>query len=171
VVAIMQGRFARALVLCAVAGVTDGLDGYLARRFDLDTRLGAFLDPLADKGLLVVVYLALGIADAVPRWLVVLVLGRDVMILLMAGLALLFTRIRDFPPSWWGKVSTTVQICSAVNFMAAKAWPGAMFDTLIPLGIGLTAAATAWSGVHYLWLGVQRLRNPEVVHNDAQKLN
>jgi cardiolipin synthase (CMP-forming) len=171
VIAIMRERYALALLLCAIAGVTDGFDGYLARRFQWRSRVGAYLDPLADKSLLVLVYLALGIAGAAPRWLVILVLGRDALILLMACAALAFTRIRDFPPSWWGKVSTTVQICSAVDFMAAKAWPAGLFEALVPLGVWLTAAGTLWSGVHYFWIAVRRLQAVRVVGSDPQQLN
>jgi cardiolipin synthase (CMP-forming) len=156
--AILDQRFRDALLLCMLAGVSDGIDGQLARRFNWQSRAGAILDPLADKALLMIVFISLGIAWAIPRWLVWLVVGRDAMILLMAVCALAFTKIRVFPPSWWGKVSTTVQLCSAVTFMAARAWPHPVFGVLVPLGIVLTAAATLWSGLHYAWLGWRAVR-------------
>jgi cardiolipin synthase len=158
VLAILSSDYTRALLLCMLAGATDGVDGYLARRFDWKTRLGSYLDPIADKSMLVLVYLALGMAGAIPMWLMVLVLGRDVVILLMALGALAFTTIRDFPPSWWGKVSTTIQMCSAVAFMCARAWPVPFFQFFVPVGIVLTTLGTVWSGVHYLRTAIQRLR-------------
>jgi cardiolipin synthase len=157
--AILRHEFANALWLCAAAGVTDGLDGWTARHFGWKSRLGAYLDPVSDKLLLVTVYVTLALAGAAPCWLVGLVLGRDVLILLAVGAALAFTRLRDFPPSFWGKLSTTVQICSAVDFMAARVWPHSLFETLVPLGVALTAACTLWSGLHYAVSGWRRLRS------------
>lgn len=157
--AILHHKFGNALWLCAAAGVTDGLDGWTARRFGCKSRLGAYLDPISDKLLLMTVFVTLAVAGAVPRWLVGLVLGRDVLILLAVGAALAFTRIRDFPPSFWGKLSTTVQICSAVGFMAAQMWPHSVFRALVPLGVAFTAACTLGSGVHYAISGWRRLRS------------
>ena len=155
--AILDLQYARGLLLCAAAGATDVIDGYLARRFDSRSRAGAYLDPLADKFLLVAVYVALFETGAAPRWMALLVLGRDALILLMAAFALAFTSIRDFPPSRWGKISTTVQVCSALVFMAARAWPGSSLEWLLPPAIWLTAATTAWSGVDYAVSGRRRL--------------
>src|SRR5688572_6357044 len=104
--AIVAGSARQALLLCVIAGATDGIDGLIARRYGWVTRSGAYLDPIADKLLLTSVYVAFGIAGAVPVWLVGVVVGRDALILGMVGLGFLFTRVRDFPPSIWGKIST-----------------------------------------------------------------
>ena len=78
--AIASGEMRIAFVLFLVAGVSDAVDGFLAKRFNMATELGAYLDPLADKAMLVSIYVALGIVGAIPRWLVILVVSRDIMI-------------------------------------------------------------------------------------------
>src|ERR1017187_7928293 len=120
----MRSEYEAAFLLGAVAGATDGLDGWLARRFDWRSRLGAFLDPLADKPLGVLGYVAFGLRGLVPWWLVSLVLARDVIILLVAAYAAAFRKIREFPKSRWGTLSTIVQISAGGIVLAAKAWPG-----------------------------------------------
>lgn len=92
-----------------VIAVTDVVDGFLARRFGASSRLGAYLDPLADKVLLSGTFLVLALTGAMESWLAVVVLGRDVVILAAAGVLYLGGR-RNFPPSPWGKLSTFVQI-------------------------------------------------------------
>ena len=84
-------RYEWAVVWCFVAGVSDGLDGYLARRFRATSRAGAYLDPIADKLLLSGTYLVLGIDRVIPWWLTALVLGRGLFILICVGFAMLFT--------------------------------------------------------------------------------
>ena len=93
-----------------VIGVTDVVDGFLARRFHASSRLGAYLDPIADKVLLSGTFLVLALTGAMKGWLAVVVLGRDVVILAAAGVLYLSTGRRNFPPSPWGKLSTFVQI-------------------------------------------------------------
>jgi cardiolipin synthase len=147
-VRIMATDFRTALWLLGIAGLTDALDGFLARRFNWSTRVGLFLDPIADKFLMSATYLALGGAGALPWWLVALVFGRDLLLLAVSGLLLLLTRHKSFPPSVWGKISTVLQILTGL--WALMAWvPDAM--------IYATAAFTAWSGLHYLARGVRFL--------------
>jgi cardiolipin synthase len=159
---VLGGSFRAALALTMVAGFTDGVDGLLARRFGWDSRLGAWLDPLADKALLVALFVALGRVGAFPWWLVGLVLARDAIILLMVGAAFAFTAIRDFPPSMWGKLSTLVQVgaCLGALFMRATpcSWPSAVGGFLT----AATALATVWSGIDYVRLGVVRWRRERV---------
>ncbi len=163
--AILEGRYREALGVFAVAAVTDALDGPLARRLRCTTRFGAYLDPLADKALLSASYVALGWSGLVPWWLVGLIFGRDLMILALAGAALLFTKHRDFPPSIWGKLSTIVQAGAGVWLIVDRAfphrglgWPGAIW---------VVAVATAWSGVHYLWRAVRIW--PAIPHGGKSK--
>src|ERR671910_3786040 len=80
IVMIMQGRWATAFVLFVVAGVSDGIDGFIARRFDMRSEFGAYIDPLADKALLVSIYIALSVVGVLPGWVAVLVVSRDLMI-------------------------------------------------------------------------------------------
>lgn len=156
-VSILNHQSSTALLLCAAAGLTDALDGWLARRWQAQSRFGAYLDPISDKILLVTVYLTLGAIHAAPRWLVALILGRDILILAMAGVALAFTTLRDFPPSIWGKISTHLQIYAALIFLSAHAWPDSGVSGLVPVAIAGAASGTAWSGAHYLVTGIRRL--------------
>jgi cardiolipin synthase len=153
--AILTGEFRLALGIFLMAGITDGLDGLLARRLGARTRLGAWLDPLADKILLSSAYLALGAARAVPWWLVGIILGRDLLILAGAGAALLLTRERNFPPSVWGKLCTFVQIFTATFVMVGRAWPATGFERRTEALVWATAAATLWSGMHYAARGIR----------------
>jgi cardiolipin synthase (CMP-forming) len=125
--------------------------------------VGTFLDPLADKPMLVLGYVALGWQNAVPWWLVSLVVARDGIIVLVAVLAAASKRMRDFPPSRWGTLCTIVQISAAGNILAAKAWPDSPFAWLVVLAIWLVGVATVWSGVHYAWSTFKRFHNEAVV--------
>jgi cardiolipin synthase len=103
------------LIWFLLSGITDGLDGWIARHWNAQSRLGAMLDPIGDKLLLSGSFLTLALDGAMEKWLAVLVLGRDVVILLFAACVLLLSKKKaDFPPSWWGKSSTVAQICYIV---------------------------------------------------------
>jgi cardiolipin synthase len=162
---ILAHRPALALSIFAVAAFTDYLDGAAARRLCLVTPSGAVLDPLADKCLLSGVFLALAAARVVPWWLVGLVFGRDLYILLGAGVIILTTPIRQFPPSIWGKVSTCVQIATILTWMVGSIWNFWLVHILAAAGIWICAVFTLWSGIHYTWLGVLRVRtSPQRYH-------
>lgn len=156
--AILRGSHLAALELFAVAAATDAIDGFLARTLHAASASGAYLDPIADKLLLSGVYVALAVIRSVPWWLVAVIFGRDLLILAAAGVALLFTELRAFPPSIWGKISTFFQILTAVAFLArnASGWPA--MATLSIISIWPTAALTVWSGMHYAWRGARLLR-------------
>ncbi len=96
--------------LFIIIGITDVVDGFVARRFGASSRLGAYLDPIADKVLLSGTFLVLALTGAIEWWLAAVVLGRDFIILAAAGILYLATARRNFPPSPWGKISTFVQI-------------------------------------------------------------
>ena len=153
--AILARQFGQALAILLLAGATDGLDGLAARKLHAETKFGAYLDPIADKALLSACYLGLGIAGVVPWWLVALIFGRDVLILAMAGAALLFTSYREFPPSTWGKLSTFFQIAAGLAVLTAGAFPGHRIPT-DPF-IFTAAAATVFSGAGYVWRAVTLL--------------
>ena len=165
-VCILHQEFRQALWLLLAAGVTDGLDGYLARRCGLVTRLGAQLDPVADKVLLVTVYISLGLAGLIPQWLVLIVVGRDLLILTFAGAALATARQLEFAPSVWGKLSTLVQIVTGVVVIGDKAFPlpgGSLWVGVLPV---ITTVTTGWSGLHYAWQGARtwrRWRSPRPI--------
>jgi cardiolipin synthase (CMP-forming) len=151
---ILHGRYGRAIILLFAAGFTDVIDGLLARRFQTSTRLGAYFDPIADKILLSVIYISLALAGAIPWWMVAVVFGRDLLILAMAGYGLLFTSLRKFPPSVWGKISTFFQIAAALVVMGARA----AIPAPVTLALSLMIVATVVSGVHYFWRGMGLLR-------------
>ena len=149
--AILQGRHVLALALFAAAAVTDVIDGAAARRFGAATRAGAYLDPLADKCLLSGVFLALAVTGAAPWWLVCVIFGRDIYILLGAALAMCLTSAREFRPSVWGKISTFVQVFTAVSLMARDVLGEGLAERLAAAVAWPCAAFTVWSGVHYTW--------------------
>jgi cardiolipin synthase len=155
-VQILGGRYREAAILFGAASFTDLLDGILARRFSWGSRLGAILDPLADKSLLVTAFLTLGAAGALPAWLVGLVIGRDVLILALACAGYFFTNTREFPPSTWGKWSTTFQMFCGMAAIADRSF----LAGLVPMRpfIYTAAAGTVVSGVHYLMLAISHAR-------------
>lgn len=151
VMAYVQQRFDLAWVLFAVAGLTDALDGILARLLHQRTRLGSMLDPLADKVLLDTSFICLALQDWLPQWLTILVVSRDAII--VGGLVLMQffgvevkNRIR---PTWVGKTTTTFQIL-LVLFVMAEQSLGVAYPAWRILLIGLTALFTLWSQVDYV---------------------
>jgi cardiolipin synthase len=140
------------------AAVTDILDGLLARRFGGQSKIGQYLDPVADKILLTCIYVGLALARAVPLWIVLLIFGRDLWILLLSGVALRFTQFRRLEPSVWGKASTFFQIMAAVAIMAARAYENEWFlriSTVLLVGVVILAAV---SGIDYSLRGVAYFR-------------
>lgn len=147
VLALLASNCRNAFWLSLFAGLTDAADGYLARRMGHETRIGAYLDPIADKVLLTALYLCFGITSLAPWWLVWLVIGRDLMILSFAGAGLLWKGIRDFPPTIWGKLSTLLQIATSLALISGCAY--ALSPTVVSSFLYATAIATVWSGLHY----------------------
>jgi cardiolipin synthase (CMP-forming) len=159
---ILGGAYGQALGWLIAAGITDGLDGLIARRFGWSSRFGAMLDPVADKVLLVTVYVSMGIAGLVPQWLVWLVVGRDVLILGFSGAALLWTTQRGFSPSSWGKLSTLIQIFTGLLAIGSRAFGGAFLESFAHAMVFATAAATLWSGLDYGLRAARTFRRTKV---------
>jgi cardiolipin synthase len=147
VVAVMRNQFGLALTLFVVQGLSDLLDGFLARVMKAKTRLGAFLDPLADKTMLVSSYLVLSFKGMVPLWVTGCIIARDVIILVG------FLRLRktsgyeEFLPSMWGKVTTTFQIVTVVWVLWSRE---RAYDALV---FYPTLCLTVISGVQYIRRG------------------
>ena len=173
-------RFLLALAAFVVAGITDGLDGLLARRFDQRSQLGTILDPIADKLMLVTAFVVLSMRSVFPQplpnhlpipfWVTIAVISRDVFIVVGAAAINIMTGFRGFRPSWLGKLNTTVQIV-AIGII--------MFAASVPYGTGYylpTLYATVFalalpSGAHYVFFASRLLnedRNPSP--EDQQKL-
>jgi cardiolipin synthase len=158
VAAVLAGRLWLAISLFAVAATTDLLDGAVARRYGLETPLGAYLDPIADKCLLGAMFFSMAVARMVPWWFFAIVLGRDVYLLLAAAILLRFTGRRKFPPSVWGKASTFVQIVAVdMAFAASLFGLGNPWRPAVE-AIWISAAFTVWSGVAYTWRGIALTR-------------
>ena len=162
--AIMKAQPARALTLFLLAAITDALDGWIARISDSSTQFGAYLDPIADKVLMSGIFLALGAAQYVPWWFVAIVFGRDLYLLLAVAALLALTKVRKFPPSGWGKLSTFVQIATTVTWMTRNLWPVQVLDALANAMLWVCAAVTVWSGLHYTVRGTRTLRSVIPTH-------
>jgi len=136
-----------ALWVMAFAALTDALDGLLARRLRAASRTGEVLDPIADKALLSGAFLALVLNGSIEVWLAAVVIGRDVLILSMAGGAIARSSSRRFPPSIWGKISTVFQAVFILALVAnlASAVPGSILTVLK----WTVAALAVISGVDY----------------------
>ena len=120
--AIVSGEMRGAFLLFLLAGISDGVDGFLAKRFQMKSELGAYLDPLADKALIVSIYISLGIAQALPIFLVILVVSRDIMIVSAFMLTLLIGKPMAVRPLMVSKANTAAQILLAVVVLAEKAF-------------------------------------------------
>lgn len=146
---LMQSAFLAAFLLFLLAGISDALDGYIAKRFDQVTQLGAILDPIADKALLVGVYVTLGMQGNIPVWLVVFVVFRDAMIIGGVVLLFLFRLEVRMRPLVISKVNTAAQIALAAAVLAEL---GLGFDMtpLVLVLIYAVAATTAVSGASYI---------------------
>jgi cardiolipin synthase len=154
-----HGRYLAGGWLFGAAATTDLLDGAVARRFGGESRIGLYLDPVADKILLTTIYIGLAAAGAVPVWLVAVIFGRDLWILLLSGIALRFTGFRDLEPSIWGKASTFLQVMTAVAVMAANGYHD---PVLARIGEGLMLSVLLLaliSAAHYSLRGVVWLRS------------
>lgn len=153
IISILDGRPGRALAVAIVAGVTDGLDGFIARFYRQESILGAYLDPAADKLLLVSAYVVLAIplgqGLTVPVWVSVLVIARDVLIVLLALIFYLALGIKRFPPNGLGKLTTAVQIGTAMMVLVSRIRPG--FETAALFAIYLVAGLTVASGLYYIY--------------------
>ena len=147
--AIMSGEMLAAFALFLVAGISDGVDGFLAKRFHMASELGAYLDPLADKALLVSIYVALGIARALPISLVILVVSRDIMIISGFMLAWLVAKPMPVRPHPVSKLNTVAQILLAALVLAEKSFHFSAAGLEIA-GIVLVAFLTLLSIAFYL---------------------
>lgn len=149
--------FDYALVTLLVAAVTDGLDGAIARITDQRTRLGEYLDPLADKLLLVSAIVTLSVLHFIPLWAVILVVSRDAILLTGTVLANLTEIDIDIAPTWLGKGTTFAQICYVI-MVILFATERVSAELVIPF-LSVMVILTTGSGVHYLFRGIQHLNS------------
>ena len=162
IILLVYNRMGWALAVFVVAGLTDGLDGVIARRFGQKTSVGTVLDPIADKLLMTssIVVLALpqmAFLNPIPLWLMLLIIFRDVFILL-GSLAFILTQgFRVFPPTIYGKASTVFQMLTVLAVLFYN-WMGVHPSSLDFLFI-TTGLLTIVSGVHYLGIGIRLLED------------
>ncbi|MET0483102.1 MAG: CDP-alcohol phosphatidyltransferase family protein [Aestuariivirgaceae bacterium] len=146
---IISGNFRFAFAIFVVAGITDAVDGFIAKNYDSVTELGAYLDPLADKLLLVSIYVALGLQGFLPDWLVILVVSRDVMIVGAVILSWLVDKPVRMQPLFLSKANTTVQITLAAAIIGALAF-AEPHPVLILWGSIIVGFLTVASGAQYM---------------------
>jgi cardiolipin synthase len=161
ILSILYGHYRAAFILVLIAGLSDGLDGVLARRLGQQTTLGMYLDPIADKLLLTSSFVTLGMARLIPLWVVILVLTRDIIIIATVVLMLLTTPLRTFRPSLYGKANTMAQIATVLLTLLAAIYPVELLDRLALVAVYSTAAFTVVSGLHYALATASRLRRME----------
>ncbi len=153
IVMIVQGRWGAAFALFVIAGVSDAIDGYIARRFDMRSEFGAYIDPLADKALLVSIYVTLSIIGVLPAWLAIVVVSRDAMIVAAIMISWLMSRPVAIKPIAISKINTAVQIAFAAWILSKKGF-GFELGSLDEAAMVLVASLTAASAGAYLvgWL-------------------
>jgi cardiolipin synthase len=163
VILIIYGQLGWALAVFVAAGVTDGLDGLIARLTGQRTRLGAWLDPMADKLLLVTTFVVLtwpglGLANRLPVWLTILIITRDVVIVLTVAIVNLAIGPRTFRPSVFGKIATATYILTAVAAMLFNYLR--YHSAIVTAFVWASLAITLVSGIHYIWHARQSIDVP-----------
>src|ERR1700704_652211 len=159
-----------ALAVLVVAGLSDGIDGLLARKLNQRSSLGAYLDPIADKLLLSSSFVILAMKKAIAWWLTIIVLSRDILILVVAVVIILIFGYRPFPPSVLGKATTMLQIVLAFTIVLAAAYPNLpLARTNEFLIYGVTALATV-SAFHYSVSIARRLSSPGQLSLAGQRI-
>lgn len=164
VILLIQGSFLKALLVFMAAGLTDILDGFLARVLHQQTELGAYLDPIADKALLISSFLTLSILHIIPGWLAVIVISRDCIILLGISVLTIMSISVEIRPAFISKVTTALQLITILLSLSALCLPGGIIREmwLLPF-YWATAFVTIVSGLNYMARGMK------IINNDAKK--
>ena len=158
VISLVDEHYATALILFVLAGISDGLDGLLARRLHQQTLLGQYLDPIADKLLMSTLFLVLSILHKIPWKYTVLVFGRDVAILVTSAVLYTIAGLRDFRPSIFGKANTCAQIAAVFFVMLFEIYQLRVVWIARSVMLWATFTFTAISWVHYTFLVQTRLK-------------
>lgn len=166
VIMVVYGHLGWALLVFALAGVTDALDGLIARRSGQKTTLGAWLDPMADKLLLTTTFVVLtlpnlGLANRLPIWLTILIISRDVVIVLTVAIVNLAIGRRTFRPSIFGKIATATYILTAIVAMIFNylAYHSVVVDVFVYASLVITLV----SSLHYIWHAARIVEHPSPV--------
>ena len=155
---IVSGELLLAFMVFVLAGVSDAVDGFIAKRFDLATELGAYLDAIADKLLLVSIYVSLGLRDILPAWLVILVVSRDVLIIGAFLLSWMLDKPVPVTPLMVSKANTTAQIVLAATVLGSLGFGVELSDLIWILNV-IVGALTVLSAAAYLRLWLIHMAN------------
>jgi len=165
-----------ALIVFTIAGVSDGVDGFIARRMKQESELGTIIDPIADKLLMTTAFVMLTLASVVgtprhlpvPFWVTATVIGRDIAIVAIAGAINVMTGFRGFRPSFLGKASTFVQVVGVILILIAAVFPQ-LRGFYLPTVYTTVAAFAVFSGVHYIFQVARLMREDEQTRRQADQ--
>ena len=160
VIAILDGRYQLSFALFILAGISDALDGLLARWLKQKTTLGQYLDPIADKLLLSTLFVVLTHVGMIPQYVTVLVFSRDVGILLISTLLFVTNALRDFRPSLFGKLNTLMQILGLIAVLCQKIFISVQLATLRDILVRAIAVMAPLSAAQYAWIVFRRMNAP-----------
>lgn len=160
VINILDRHWVLAFGLLMLAGLSDALDGLMARMLSQHTRLGQYLDPIADKLLLSTLFLVLTHVGEIPRYVTVLVFSRDLGILLISTLLFATNTLRDFRPSLFGKLNTFVQIMAVIGVMSSHVLAEPRLGHFDGLLMRLIAVLAPLSAAQYAWIVIRRVSTP-----------
>ena len=163
----LRHMYPMALLVFAAAGLSDGLDGLIARWMNQRTALGAYLDPLADKLLLVSAYVVLAVLGVIPAWVSVIVITRDVIILMGIAILTLTEKKYDIRPTLLSKCTTTAQILTVILLLFDPS--RGHLNLLYPAVLWITATLTILSGLHYIYFGMTILQDSDTKASDHHK--
>ncbi|MCX7983231.1 MAG: CDP-alcohol phosphatidyltransferase family protein [Syntrophales bacterium] len=156
VICLIEDNFFISLIIFAVSGLSDGLDGFLARMLNQKTTFGAYLDPIADKALAMSCFVILAVKGIIPVWLAVIVISRDCFILLGIAVLMLLSLTPDIKPSLISKYTTALQLITVFFVLVVKSFSLPFNVAIILTGLFfLTGLLTFFSGVHYLIVGIR----------------
>lgn len=158
VIEILDGHWHLAFLLLWIAGLSDSLDGLLARKLGQQTTLGQYLDPIADKALLSTLFLVLTHVGVIPRYVTVLVFSRDLGILIISTLLYVTNVLRDFRPSFLGKASTAVQIVTVLVVMTVQLSTHSSLGEPKYLLLRLVAILAPLSAAQYAWTTLRKVQ-------------
>lgn len=160
VIAILDGHYRTAFALFLLAGISDALDGLLARMLSQKTTLGQYLDPIADKLLLSTLFVVLTHVGLIPQYVTVLVFSRDVGILLISMLLFATNALRDFRPSFFGKLNTLAQIVTLIVVLCQKVFISIDLSALRDGLLRAIAVLAPLSAAQYAWIVIRRINTP-----------
>ncbi len=172
---LFYGQSGWALLTFFVAGISDGVDGFVARRFNQESELGTILDPIADKLLMTTAFIILTLPNIfpptrhlpVPFWVTAAVIGRDVLIIAVAGAIFIITNFRGFRPSWLGKASTVVQIFAVGLVLIAAIFPS-LRGFYLPTVYTTVFAFAVFSGLHYIYHVAKLIKDSDTIEDEKQ---